>query len=282
MLANGSLKPIWSTQFRLLAADYNDQTEELKLRSEVYVLSGSLIPPYLAISYTWFDAPSKDDARPRAIPAKRLPTLTDQVTVDDRPVPVTRNLANAIHHVVSKEWSLRPKTMGVKRSLRLWCDYLCIDQTNAIEKGQQVQHMTNIFGNATKVIAWLGLPYNEEEAQFAIALMSRVGVTYRDCVAEGVTWVRRIYRDHPEIWPEHSEWSAKVVSLHQPFFPVQRSLDACHQTGARLVQILISNATSGETSKRYSIYQIGPEPLSTKKSRPLTPRHSGTAPTVSM
>ena len=38
----------------------------------------------------------------------------------------------------------------------LWVDAVCIDQTDAIEKAQQVAQMAMIYKNATKVVAWLG------------------------------------------------------------------------------------------------------------------------------
>lgn len=177
------------------------------------MICGSLVPPYLAISYTWFGSAHLDGGRPHVASAERVPMLSNQITVDDKVVAVTRNLGDAIRYVVSKEWYSRPKTMGIRRSLRIWCDYLCIDQANSVEKGQQVQNMTRIFGNATKVMAWLGVPSIEEEAQYAMALVSRVRATYRERVAESVPWVTRVYRNHPEFWPSHSEWSAKAVSL---------------------------------------------------------------------
>ena len=38
----------------------------------------------------------------------------------------------------------------------LWVDALCIDQENKAERSQQVQFMSKIYTQATKVIAWLG------------------------------------------------------------------------------------------------------------------------------
>ena len=38
----------------------------------------------------------------------------------------------------------------------MWVDPVCIDQNNADEKGQQVQLMGQIFGNAQRVLLWVG------------------------------------------------------------------------------------------------------------------------------
>jgi hypothetical protein len=37
-----------------------------------------------------------------------------------------------------------------------WVDAICIDQTNITERGQQVNMMAQIYGNAEEVIVWLG------------------------------------------------------------------------------------------------------------------------------
>ena len=52
----------------------------------------------------------------------------------------------------------------------LWIDALCIDQLDARERTHQVGIMSEIFGRADQVVAWLGPPYdNSEHAMTTIA-----------------------------------------------------------------------------------------------------------------
>ena len=53
-------------------------------------------------------------------------------------------------------------------------DALCIDQTNITERGQQVNMMAQIYGNAEEVIVWLGKSSNftKKAASFLASLPS--------------------------------------------------------------------------------------------------------------
>jgi hypothetical protein len=42
------------------------------------------------------------------------------------------------------------------RARRLWIDAICIDQASPDEKNVQVAMMADIYGNAKKVVVWLG------------------------------------------------------------------------------------------------------------------------------
>ncbi|KIW12144.1 hypothetical protein PV08_09419 [Exophiala spinifera] len=205
-----ALKPISSDRFRLLTANLNEKTGRLSFKTEVHSLAGNLVPPYVPISYTWFGPPTPDDTTVDSADGVIPQSFPDQVIVDDTSVDVTRNLANALRRVVQREWPLRAKQLGLKRRLRLWCDYLCIDQTNSTEKGEQVQNMTKIFGSASKVVAWLGTPPDDEEASCAMQLLSRLTATYKENVASGKGWAADIYKKHHDIWPSHSDWSLKA------------------------------------------------------------------------
>ena len=44
------------------------------------------------------------------------------------------------------------------KEIHIWCDVLCINQSDPVEKAQQVRNMLRIFENAERVIAWIGLP----------------------------------------------------------------------------------------------------------------------------
>ena len=44
----------------------------------------------------------------------------------------------------------------LKAPIRIWVDYICIDQNNIAERGHQVQLMADIYKNARTVYAWLG------------------------------------------------------------------------------------------------------------------------------
>lgn len=94
--------------------------------------------PYEAISYTW--GPEGDE---------------ESITVDDVSVQVRKNLYEGL---------LRLRSPSEPRNL--WCDYLCITQTDLVEKSQQVQIIGRIFGSANTVLVWLGEHANESEQLF--------------------------------------------------------------------------------------------------------------------
>ena len=83
---------------------------------------------YEALSYVWGGS---DDPR--------------SISVDGYDLPVTANL----HAVLS-----RLRDRNIVRIL--WVDAVCINQANKKEKGHQVQSMAKIFGQAHRVIVWLG------------------------------------------------------------------------------------------------------------------------------
>ncbi|OTA57966.1 HET-domain-containing protein [Hypoxylon sp. EC38] len=90
----------------------------------------SKAPPYTGLSYTWGDT-----------------TLCRKIDVGGRLLHITENLAVALEYLQEE-----------KRTLVLWVDAVCINQTDELEKGAQVQMMGKIFMHASVVIAWLGPP----------------------------------------------------------------------------------------------------------------------------
>ncbi|KAF1960665.1 hypothetical protein CC80DRAFT_387660, partial [Byssothecium circinans] len=85
-------------------------------------------PPYLALSYTWGDS-----------------SQTGIILVGGAFFQVGKNLEIALAHLTKDE-----------EPLTLWIDALCIDQTDNVEKSEQVQQMQHIYSRAASVINWLG------------------------------------------------------------------------------------------------------------------------------
>lgn len=86
------------------------------------------LPRYDALSYCW-----------GAQAESRI------IYLDSRPVPVRRNLYDALFHIRSRGHE------------RLWVDAICINQADVEERNQQVYLMKSIFQRARTVIAWIGL-----------------------------------------------------------------------------------------------------------------------------
>jgi hypothetical protein len=53
-----------------------------------------------------------------------------------------------------------------------WIDSICINQIDNVEKSHQIAHMGSIYGNATRVIAWLGP--NQDQSDLAVHLLSEL------------------------------------------------------------------------------------------------------------
>ncbi|RYO75500.1 hypothetical protein DL764_010383 [Monosporascus ibericus] len=100
---------------------------------------------YEALSYTWKDPfQTKYDPFGSAEPGEQPSIICNGIHV-----PVGRNLFSAL-------WTLRYGD----RSRFIWADALCINQNDNTERSRQVQRMSSIFENASRVVIWLG---NDEE-----------------------------------------------------------------------------------------------------------------------
>ncbi|KAL5319258.1 hypothetical protein ACEPPN_012308 [Leptodophora sp. 'Broadleaf-Isolate-01'] len=88
-----------------------------------------------ALSYVWGDE------------NKTLP-----ITVNNHTIQVTTNLEAALRHLRSNQ-----------KGRHIWIDAVCINQSNAIEKSDQVLRMTDIYRFAKKVVVWLGKDDDEDQ-----------------------------------------------------------------------------------------------------------------------
>ncbi|EGU81605.1 hypothetical protein FOXB_07883 [Fusarium oxysporum f. sp. conglutinans Fo5176] len=86
--------------------------------------------PYLAISYAWGGAPTK-----------QFPQVGG-----DASIPVTENALKVLQHLLSE----------YEPPFNVWIDALCINQDDDAEKRSQLPLMRDIYQNAVQVIAWLG------------------------------------------------------------------------------------------------------------------------------
>lgn len=90
--------------------------------------------PYDALSYVWGD------------PSKPQPMFVRKhKSISGHNLQVTRNLHEAL---------LRLRNCFVERIL--WIDAVCINQKDDQEKEQQIQFIARIYGQANRVIVWLG------------------------------------------------------------------------------------------------------------------------------
>lgn len=92
---------------------------------EMRTLNLSAPPIYECLSYVW-----ESDEN------------SSQIFIDNRYVSITQNLKEALYHVQARHF--------------IWIDAVCIDQSNARERSQQVAKMDRIFESASGVTFWLG------------------------------------------------------------------------------------------------------------------------------
>lgn len=109
-------------------------------------------PEYVALSYTWGDA-----------------NLTEEIKVDGVSFQATKSLESALRRL-----------RDTKHDIHMWVDAVCIDQRNLLERGQQVQLMQRIYGQAKEVLIWLG--DEDDESDSAIDLMEALADVQTDCL----------------------------------------------------------------------------------------------------
>lgn len=118
---------------------HHDETADVQCELFEYPLQSSQSTHlYEALSYVWGD------------PDETLP-----IEVDGTCFNVTTNLYAAL---------LQFRNHSMQRIL--WVDAICIDQGNQAEKERQIQFMANIYGQATRVLVWLGEAANDSDRVF--------------------------------------------------------------------------------------------------------------------
>jgi hypothetical protein len=93
---------------------------------------------YEALSYVWGN------------PNEKLP-----IVVDKHHFNVTINLHAALAHL---------RNHAFERIL--WIDAICINQEDQAEKEHQIQSLTNIYGQASRVVVWLGEAADDSDLAF--------------------------------------------------------------------------------------------------------------------
>lgn len=100
----------------------------MTLRCELFDSDRSAAPEYEALSFVW----GKDERSQRM----ELPSGC---------LKITDSLASALRALRSND---KPR--------QLWVDAVCINQGDHLEKSHQVSQMAKIYGQAARVLAWLG------------------------------------------------------------------------------------------------------------------------------
>ena len=101
------------------------------------------IPDFEALSYAWGDQSNPDSI---CITDER-PAVEGQL-VESQPtgrIDVGPNLASALCTL---------RKCNDKRLV--WCDSICINQSDVVERSEQVQRMSDIYRYAKRVVVWLG------------------------------------------------------------------------------------------------------------------------------
>jgi heterokaryon incompatibility protein (HET) len=124
--------------FRLFTVVDNNPAH-LGIKLESFSIDHS--PSFEALSYTWGSAViSADDSHNIGGPDNLY-----RIQCNDVPIDITENLYDALCELT------RSCELGY-----LWVDAVCINQADTSERSAQVLLMGEIYGQAEKVIVWLG------------------------------------------------------------------------------------------------------------------------------
>ena len=136
---------------RIVKTESNDLERPICCTTRVVDVSEEM--PYQAVSYTW-GSPIATDKRYK-------------IELDGHVRLLAKNL-----------WRFLSHTRNMGRCGWFWIDALSITQDNARERNAQVQKMSEIFGDATSVVVWLGPRYEGSEKAIQSLKQLKLGTTF--------------------------------------------------------------------------------------------------------
>jgi hypothetical protein len=137
--------PLAENEIRLLRIDPGPLKRYISCSLKVIRLEklATVTHEFQALSYAW-----GHDCPDHKIYLSDLPRSGDgscEANPPERPYYIRKNLHQALKRI-----------RRTNHYSWIWCDALCIEQTNESEKSQQIPKMPDIYSSAWNVIAWLG------------------------------------------------------------------------------------------------------------------------------
>ena len=158
-------------QIRLLHLQPSEKKEDTIFCSLEVVSLDNLALEYIALSYTWGNDEPLSKIRiqlgsaPSGVSGQAHRTRQDGSGL--------RGAAERAHQALVKSFYIRSNLEHALREFRLedkplvlWCDAICINQSDNEEKSQQIQKMVKIYHRASEVAIWLGR--EEEDSHLAV------------------------------------------------------------------------------------------------------------------
>jgi hypothetical protein len=228
------------TSFRLIKLAAARFTSQPTFQLEVFPITDP--PPFDALSYTWGTPFAACVPVPASHQHVDFEAASCTVTCNGRPFAVRRNLHDGLRRLQAAmprrtPFLPRPRGSGNTQSIAyIWIDAICINQADLDERADQVQIMGRIYGQAARVVVWLG----EEDGATARALavmhrfaplVSPVPTSSRDAEArrlgeERLSHVGAVDFNSPAAIrgklgvesPELHEWMAFLAFMARPYF----------------------------------------------------------------
>ncbi|KID93568.1 Ankyrin and HET domain protein, partial [Metarhizium majus ARSEF 297] len=147
--------PLEKSQLRvltLLAGEFDDHLTGV-LTHEQFLPANSAVPKYEAISYFWGDQ-------------RDMATIAISQGRHQRRKLIRPGLATALRHLRRQD---QPRN--------LWCDSICINQDDLVERAAQVLLMGEVYREADRVIVWLGP--EEDDSSTALEILDHIGSNVR-------------------------------------------------------------------------------------------------------
>lgn len=208
VMSNLEYEPLGADEIRLINLHPGNWDDPITCQLETHRLD--ICPKYAALSYVWGD-------------------MTDlvPVTVNGQGHHVGTSLFTALRRLrelvfgpgsVPGPGGFASELWGDVSTLYVWADWLCLNQNDDGEKQSQVPRMGAIFGEAARVVAWLGeIDEKEEEAVELLVRLCRINPPPDD----PVPWWAESYReDFLNATGERAEGLAGILFtlLVRPFF----------------------------------------------------------------
>lgn len=182
-----------SRDFRLVRLEAkSSKSTEASIACEFFHYSLDEAPSYSTLSYTWAS-----------------PDLDKEETAfcADSSLSIQLNLSAWIH------------THGISLADQghlFWIDQLCIDQSNIIERSNQVRLMKEIYAKSSKLFVWLGP--GSDESTLALETMDRAGQVLHDVYRDPHRYSFEEYYAMGFPHPDVAAWGAVYRLFEKPYF----------------------------------------------------------------